>query len=188
MRKGYNSGYWRIRGLRMLATDPSFRRSRATGTGRGRKLRSCYRQCMSSNSDEQKVVRLEDCRVRVVDHDQVAVVAASMPALDDVAEAAGVFGLLADPGRLRVLVALLEGEMCVCDLAAVAKSSESAVSHHLRLLRAHRVVHVRRAGRMAYYRLADAHVRMLLDVALAHIGHAPAAAYLQRDQIPEGRR
>jgi DNA-binding transcriptional ArsR family regulator len=143
---------------------------------------------MSSNSDEQKVVRLEDCRARVVDHDRVAVVAALMPARDDVAEAAGVFGLLADPGRLRVLVALLEGEMCVCDLAAVAQSSESAVSHHLRLLRAHRVVHVRRAGRMAYYRLADAHVRMLLDVALAHIGHAPAAAYREHDQIPEGRR
>ena len=78
---------------------------------------------------------------------------------------------------LRVLVALLEGEMCVCDLAAVARASESAVSHHLRLLRAHRVVQVRRTGRMAYYRLADAHVRLLLDVALTHIGHAPAASH-----------
>ena len=63
------------------------------------------------------------------------------------------------------------------DLAAVAGASDSAVSHHLRLLRAHRVVHARRAGRMAYYRLADAHVRMLLDLALTHIGHAPAAAH-----------
>jgi len=67
--------------------------------------------------------------------------------------------------------------MCVCDLAAVARASESAVSHHLRLLRAHRVVQVRRTGRMAYYRLADAHVRLLLDVALTHIGHAPAASH-----------
>jgi hypothetical protein len=41
---------------------------------------------------------------------------------------------------------------------------------------------------MVYYRLADAHVRMLLDVALAHIGHAPAAAYREYDQVPEGRR
>src|SRR6266700_246695 len=73
---------------------------------------------MSSRSDEQMIVGLEDCRV--------AVVAASMPAHGDVAEVADVFGLLADPGRLRVLVALLEGEMCVCDLAAVAQASESA--------------------------------------------------------------
>jgi DNA-binding transcriptional ArsR family regulator len=143
---------------------------------------------MSSSSDEQRVVGLEDCGARVVDHERVAVVAASMPAHGDVAEVADVFGLLADPGRLRVLVALLEGEMCVCDLAAVAQASESAVSHHLRLLRAHRVVHVRRSGRMAYYRLADAHVRLLLDVALTHIGHAPAAAHPEHDQVPEGGR
>lgn len=132
---------------------------------------------MSKGSDEQTVVSFDGCTVRVVDADRVAVVAAAMPPPGDVVELADVFGLLADPGRLRVLVALAEGEMCVCDLAAVAGASESAVSHHLRLLRAHRVVHVRRSGRMAYYRLADAHVRMLLDVALAHIGHAPAAAH-----------
>lgn len=137
---------------------------------------------MSNRSDDQVVVGLESCTVRVVDADRVATVCASMPPADDVAEVADVFGLLADPGRLKVLVALLEGEMCVCDLAAVAGASESAVSHHLRLLRAHRVVQARRSGRMAYYRLADAHVRMLLDVALTHIGHAPAAAHPERQK------
>lgn len=135
---------------------------------------------MSSSSDEQLVVGLDGCSTRVVDAGRVATVCASMPAENDVAELADIFGLLADPGRLKVLVALLDGEMCVCDLAAVAGSSESAVSHHLRLLRAHRVVYARRAGRMAYYRLADAHVRMLLDLALTHIGHAPAAAHPER--------
>src|SRR5579862_7760200 len=132
---------------------------------------------MSSHSDMRLDEGIDGCTVRIVDRDRVAGVRASMPADEQVAELADVFGLLADPGRLRVLVALLEGEMCVCDLAAVARTSESAVSHHLRLLRAHRVVQVRRAGRMAYYRLADAHVRMLLDIALTHIGHAPAAAH-----------
>jgi ArsR family transcriptional regulator, lead/cadmium/zinc/bismuth-responsive transcriptional repressor len=123
---------------------------------------------------------MDGCAVRIVDRDRVADVRASMPGDEQVAELADVFGLLADPGRLRVLVALLEGEMCVCDLAAAAGASESAASHHLRLLRAHRVVQVRRTGRMAYYRLADAHVRMLLDLALTHIGHAPAAAHPER--------
>ena len=122
-------------------------------------------------------IQLDGCAVRIVDRDRVATVLAAMPAGAQVTELADVFGLLADPGRLRVLLALLEGEMCVCDLAAAAGASESATSHHLRLLRAHRVVQVRRAGRMAYYRLADAHVRMLLDIALTHIGHAPAAAH-----------
>lgn len=132
---------------------------------------------MSSSSDVQTVAGLDECAVRVVDRERVATVTVAMPADDDIAGLADVFGLLSDAGRLRVLVALLEGEMCVCDLAAVARASESAVSHHLRLLRAHRVVQVRRAGRMAYYRLADAHVRLLLDVALTHIGHAPAASH-----------
>ena len=135
---------------------------------------------MSSYSDVRLTESLDGCAVRVVDRDRVADVRASMPADEQVAELADVFGLLADPGRLRVLVALLEGEMCVCDLAAAAGASESAASHHLRLLRAHRVVQVRRSGRMAYYRLADSHVRMLLDIALTHIGHAPAAAHPER--------
>lgn len=99
-------------------------------------------------------------------------VTAAMPTSAAVSEVAGIFGLLADPGRLRVITALLEGgEMCVCDIAAACGHSESAVSHALRLLRAHRVVRVRRAGRMAYYQLDDSHVRMLLDLVLAHIGH-----------------
>lgn len=97
-----------------------------------------------------------------------------MPTQADVVDTADVFGLLADPGRLRLLVALLDGELRVRDLAHVAAMSESAASHALRLLRAHRVVTVRRVGRMAYYRLADAHVRMLLDVALMHTEHTDA--------------
>ncbi|MHB1474451.1 MAG: ArsR/SmtB family transcription factor [Dermatophilaceae bacterium] len=95
-----------------------------------------------------------------------------MPAQEAVVELADVFSLLGDPGRLRLLVALLEaGELCVCDLAAVTVMSESAVSHALRLLRAHRVVSVNRRGRMAFYRLDDGHVRLLLDLGLAHAGH-----------------
>ena len=119
------------------------------------------------------VASLDACGVRMVDADKVATVRKAMPADRDIADLADVLGLLGDPTRLRLVVALLEGgEVCVCDLAAVTGQSESAVSHALRLLRAHRVVEVRRAHRMAYYRLADSHVRMLLDVGLSHTGHA----------------
>ncbi|MEW2358328.1 metalloregulator ArsR/SmtB family transcription factor [Spirillospora sp. NPDC029432] len=127
---------------------------------------------MSSASD----IRTADaCAVRVVDPAKVSMVTAAMPEPDKISELAQIFGLLADPGRLRVITALLEGgEMCVCDIAAACGHSESGVSHSLRLLRANRVVRVRRSGRRAYYRLDDSHVRMLLDVALAHIGHEEA--------------
>lgn len=110
--------------------------------------------------------------MRMVDAGRVTAVRAEMPSDADVVDLADVFGLLADPGRLRLMVSLLGGELCVCDLAAATGLSESATSHALRILRAHRVVSVRRAGRMAYYALADAHVRMLLDVALAHVEHS----------------
>lgn len=109
-----------------------------------------------------------------MDPDRVAAVNARMPADAEVADTADVFGLLGDPRRLKLLVALLDGELCVCDLAAVTRMSESATSHALRLLRAHRVVSVRRDGRMAYYRLDDAHVRMLLDLAVTHTKHTDA--------------
>lgn len=113
-----------------------------------------------------------DCAVRLVDADRVEAVRARMPQGSEASDLAVIFGLLSDPGRVRILIALLEGEMCVCDLAATTGLSESGVSHALRLLRGPRVVQVRRAGRMAYYSLADSHVRMLLDLGLTHVGHA----------------
>ena len=98
------------------------------------------------------------------------------PSAADVEQVADVFALLGDPNRVRLLVALLEGgEMCVCDLAAAAGMSESAASHAVRWLRAHRIVSApRRQGRMMYYRLEDAHVRVLLDIALTHAQHTRA--------------
>ena len=112
-----------------------------------------------------------DCAVRLVDAEKVQKVKAAMPQDSDVTDLAVIFGLLADPGRVRILIALLEGEMCVCDLAATTGLSESGVSHALRLLRGPKVVTVRRSGRMAYYSLADSHVRLLLDLGLTHVGH-----------------
>ena len=82
------------------------------------------------------------------------------------------FRVLADAGRVRLILALLEGgELCVCDLAAVTGLSQTACSHNLRLLRAGRIVRYRRSGRNVFYTLDDAHIRLLLDVGLQHLGH-----------------
>jgi DNA-binding transcriptional ArsR family regulator len=115
----------------------------------------------------------------MVHRDRVESVRAAMPTERDTDQLADVFALLGEPGRLRLLISLAEGgELCVCDLAAASGMNESAVSHALRLLRAHRVVSVSRRGRMAYYRLDDAHVRMLLDLGLTHTRHT-AAVYAE---------
>ena len=92
---------------------------------------------------------------------------------DDAAGAlAETFRLLTDPGRLRLIAALLDAdELCVCDLADVTGLSETACSHNLRLLRAQRLVRYRKEGRKVYYTLDDEHIRVLLDVALQHVTH-----------------
>jgi DNA-binding transcriptional ArsR family regulator len=121
------------------------------------------------------VVQLDGCAVRTVDAPKVAAVRAALPAEPEVSRLAEVFALLGDPSRLRILTALAEaGELCVCDVAATVGMTESAASHALRLLRSSRVVEPRRAGKMTFYRLADAHVRVLIDVALSHVQHTTA--------------
>ena len=86
-----------------------------------------------------------------------------------VTSVAEVFKLLSDPTRVKLLDALSLGERCVCDLAALVGTSESAISHQLRLLRSARLVRVRRVGRMAYYSLDDHHVIGLLHDTRKHV-------------------
>ena len=85
-----------------------------------------------------------------------------------VEEASALLKAVADPTRLRLLSALAAAELCVHDLALVAGISESATSHQLRLLRAHRLVTARREGRTVFYQLADQHVTLLIGNAVEH--------------------
>lgn len=80
------------------------------------------------------------------------------------------FKILGDPTRVGILLALSACELCVCDLAELFRVTPSAVSHQLRLLRAHRLVRPRRDGKLVYYRLDDEHVRTLFAEGLRHVG------------------
>jgi DNA-binding transcriptional ArsR family regulator len=82
---------------------------------------------------------------------------------------AATFSVLGDPTRVRLLDALARRELCVCELAELIGSSDSAVSHQLRLLRSLRLVRSRRSGRMIFYTLDDDHIRQLLDQSRRHI-------------------
>ncbi len=81
------------------------------------------------------------------------------------------FGALSDPSRVRLISALLAGELCVHDLAAALGMSHSAVSHQLRLLRSLNLVRFRKEGRIVYYSLDDEHVEHLFRMGLDHIRH-----------------
>jgi DNA-binding transcriptional ArsR family regulator len=86
------------------------------------------------------------------------------------------FRVLGDPTRVRILDALADGELCVCDIAALAAISESAVSHQLRLLRGMRLVRPRRAGRQVFYSLDDQHIVQLLRLAVTHVQEPASTA------------
>jgi len=90
---------------------------------------------------------------------------------DMAAQLAATFKALADPTRVRMLHALSHAELCVGDLAAVLKMTESAVSHQLRLLRSLRVVRARRDGKLVFYTLDDEHVARLFQIGLEHLEH-----------------
>ncbi len=121
---------------------------------------------------DEAVVALDGCTEHCVHPETIRQVRSRALPEPDLARVSAVFKLLGDPTRARLLYALLEaGELCVCDLAAATGVMEATVSQSLRLLRASQVVAARRDGRLMYYRLADAHVRMLLDLTREHITH-----------------
>jgi ArsR family transcriptional regulator len=84
-------------------------------------------------------------------------------------ELARLFQAMGDPSRVKIIFALWQQELCVCDLAHLLGLSVSAVSHQLRLLRNLRLVKYRRDGRMVYYSLDDVHIEKLFNEGLEHI-------------------
>ena len=113
----------------------------------------------------------EHCEVEFVHPNRVDRVIAARPNEDALGRMAETFRACSGGTRLKLLLALAEEELCVCDLAATVDASPSGVSHHLGMLRALRLVQSRRDGRMIYYRLDDEHVRDLLRLVRVHAEH-----------------
>lgn len=130
---------------------------------------------------------LDACDVFVADAAKVARVRAALVGADRVAALAEMFRVLGDPTRVRLLDALSQAELCVCDLATLLGLSESAVSHQLRLLRGMRVVRARREGRMVFYSLDDHHVVALIHQGLRHVEEGEAARRVPAAMAEEAR-
>ncbi len=115
---------------------------------------------------------LEDsdvCEIEAVDPERVRRVQMNLTDDESVERLAETFQTLADPTRLRIVEALTQEELCVCDLSAALGLSQSGTSHHLRTLRNLRLVKHRRAGRLVYYSLDDEHIRKLFAQGLEHV-------------------
>lgn len=94
----------------------------------------------------------------------------NMPTNENIEQLSAQFKAISEPSRLKILLALREGEMCVYHIVEAVGGNQSAVSHQLRILRDNRIIKARRDGQNIVYGLADAHVLAVLELALAHIG------------------
>ena len=111
---------------------------------------------------------VEKCDCNVIHEDVVAKVREKMPEEEILYDLAELFKVFGDSTRIKILWALDEDEMCVCDIAYLLNMTQSAISHQLRVLKQAHLVKNRREGKVVYYSLADEHVKLILDQGLIH--------------------
>ena len=121
---------------------------------------------MRNSTDHQSEER---CKTRVVHLDRVVRAKKGEIAERELDQLTVIFKMLSDSTRLKIMMALADEEMCVCDLAAFLGLSESAISHQLRRLKEHYLVKHRRDHQTLYYSLTDDHVSGLIRVGLEHV-------------------
>lgn len=112
---------------------------------------------------------LETCEIQGIHSDIIHSVQNKLPDFSHLRELADVFKLFGDSTRIGILWALSESEMCVCDLCALLKMKQPAVSHQLKNLKLARIIKARRDGKVIYYSLDDDHIRKMLDFGMEHI-------------------
>ena len=112
---------------------------------------------------------LEKCEYMHVHEDIVNKVNEQMPDEEILYDLAELFKIFGDSTRIKILYALFESEMCVCDIAQLLNMTQSAISHQLRSLKQSKLVKYRREGKTVFYSLADAHVRTIINQGLEHV-------------------
>lgn len=95
----------------------------------------------------------------------------NIPDIETLYDLSELFKVFGDSTRIRIIAALLQGEMCVYHLAEFLDMGQSAISHQLRILRSSGLVRPRREGKTIFYSLDDEHIEMIYNMGLAHILH-----------------
>lgn len=112
---------------------------------------------------------IEKCSCNIIHNDIVGKVKKTLPKDEILYDLAEFFKVFGDSTRIKIICALFESEMCVCDLAALLNVSQSAISHQLKTLKSARLVKYRRDGKVIYYSLDDEHVKHVFDEGLRHV-------------------
>lgn len=116
------------------------------------------------------------CDCNVIHEEVVNKVRQQMPPEEKFYDLADLFKVFGDSTRIKIIWALFEAEMCVCDIAHLLKMSQSAISHQLRTLKQARLVRRRREGKVIYYALDDRHIELIFAQGMSHINELAGAA------------
>lgn len=111
----------------------------------------------------------EVCEVTYIDKRKVASVRKRMKPETTMQRLAETFKVLGDPTRTKIIFALSQAELCVCDIANLLGATKSAVSHQLRVLRNMKLVKYRKDGKIVFYSLDDEHIKNLFDEGIRHV-------------------
>lgn len=111
------------------------------------------------------------CDCNIIHQDVVDMVLKHFPNKEEFHKIAEFFKILGDNTRSKIIWALTQNEMCVCDIANVLGMSKSSISHQLKTLRYSNFVKYRKEGKTVYYSLSDDHVKSLFQLGFEHIHH-----------------
>lgn len=111
----------------------------------------------------------EVCECNAIHQEVVNQVKKLMPEEETLYDLAELFKVFGDTTRVRILCALFESEMCVCDISVLLGMTQSSISHQLRVLKSAKLVKNRKEGKVVYYSLDDEHIKHIFAQGLEHI-------------------
>lgn len=117
--------------------------------------------------DNDKTV--EKCEYMYIHEDSIKKVKETIPNDETLYDLAELFKVFGDSTRIKILYALFEAELCVCDISQLLSVSQTAVSHQLRVLKTNKLVRCRKEGKNVFYSLADDHVCSIINQGMEHI-------------------
>ncbi|MFI3172669.1 MAG: metalloregulator ArsR/SmtB family transcription factor [Eubacteriales bacterium] len=113
----------------------------------------------------------EFCTCDTIHQNAIDIVSQTMLTPEVISYISTLFKILGDPTRVKIVWALEQQELCVCDIATTLEMSKSAISHQLALLRKHHIVKPRRSGKQVFYSLDDEHITLIIEMAKNHVCH-----------------
>lgn len=115
---------------------------------------------------KKEKINIDTCSTNIIHEDIIDKVAMNMPNFESLETLSEFFKLFSDSTRIKIISALIEEEMCVCDISALLKVNRSAISHQLKTLKLSNIVKFRREGKVVYYSIMNEEIKALINTGL----------------------